>query len=343
MRGWVMGWMLLGSLVLAQDTQAFALRLEQAWRLVKERYYDTGFNGVNWEAVGDAYRLKLREVRDWEGLYRLLDEMYGELRDEHSRVLSPEQARRLLGGGACLSLPFKDQDLLPTAPQPSVSPSPSVPASAPAKPVNPASPPSPPPHPSRSPYEKPQVRFTDGVVIVRISNLVDVAGLSALQDAIRRYEARARGYVLDLRGNPGGLVLRMAEVAGVFMRGVPWRIVSRGLGAIPFPTSPFLGRPQTQKPLVVLIDGNVHSAAEGLAGALKNAGRAYLIGTRSAGNTEALTPYCFPDGGVALVANGVLAPFSGPTWEGRGVEPDLVEADPKEQLEAALRYILRQR
>jgi len=330
--------MLLGSLVLAQDTQAFTLRFEQAWRLVKERYYDTGFNGVDWEAVGDTYRLKLREVRDWDGLYRLLDKMYGELRDDHSRVLSPEQARRLLGGGACLSLPFKDQDLLPTTP-----PNPSTPSSEPARPVNPAPPPSPPPQPPQSPYQTPQVRFTDGGVIVRIGDLIDVAGLLALQDAIRRYEARARGYVLDLRGNPGGLVLRMAEIAGVFMRGVPWRIVSRGLGAIPFPTTPFWGRPQTQKPLVVLIDGDVHSAAEGLAGALKNAGRAYLIGTRSAGNTEALTPYCFPDGGVALVANGVLAPFSGPTWEGRGVEPDLVEADPKEQLEAALRYILRQR
>jgi carboxyl-terminal processing protease len=187
------------------------------------------------------------------------------------------------------------------------------------------------------------VHFTDGVVIVRLSNLVDAAGLSALQDAIRRYDARARGYVLDLRGNPGGLVLRMAEVAGVFMRGVPWRIVSRGMGAVPLPTIPFLGRPQTHKPLVVLIDGSVNSAAGGLAGALKNARRAYIIGTRSAGNTEALTPYCFPDGGVALVANGVLAPFSGPTWEGRGVEPDLVEADPREQLEAALRYILRPR
>ncbi|MGK0618721.1 S41 family peptidase [Meiothermus cerbereus] len=333
MRGWVMGWMLLGSLVLAQDTQAFALRLEQAWRLVKERYYDTGFNGVNWETVGDTYRLKLREVRDWEGLYRLLDEMYAELRDDHSRVLSPEQARRLLGGEPCLSLPFKDQDLLPPSAQPVP---PSSPPQAKPQPTNPT--------PSSSPpYEAPQVRFTDGVVVVRIANLVDKEGLQALQEAIRRYEAGARGYVLDLRGNPGGLVLRMAEVAGVFMRGVPWRIVSRGLGAIPFPTTPFLGRPQTQKPLVVLIDGNVHSAAEGLAGALKNAGRAYLIGTRSAGNTEALTPYCFPDGGVALVANGVLAPFSGPTWEGRGVEPDLVEADPKEQLEAALRYILRQR
>lgn len=337
MRGWVVGLLVLGNLALAQDTQAFAVRLEQAWKLVKERYYDTCFGGVNWDAVGDTYRLKLGEVRNWEELYRLLDDMYGELRDDHSRVLSPNEARRYLSGGQCLALPFKDPDILPTATPPSPSPNPS---SAPIKPTNPAPPPS---QPSRSPYEAPQVRFTDGVVIFRLSNLVDVAGLRALQEAIRRYDARARGYVLDLRGNPGGLVLRMAEVAGVFMRGVPWRIVSRGIGAIPFPTTPFLGRPQTQKPMVVLIDGNVHSAAEGLAGALKNAGRAYLIGTRSAGNTEALTPYCFPDGGVALVANGVLAPFSGPTWEGRGVEPDLVEENPQEQLEAALRHILRQR
>lgn len=336
MRWWVMGLVLWGSLALAQDTQAFAVRLEQAWRLVEERYYDTGFKGVNWEAVGQAYRQRLGEIRDWGGLYRLLDEMYGELRDDHSRVLSPEEARRLLGGAQCLPLPFKDQDLLPNA----TPTNPSTPSARPTQPVNPVSPPS---QPSRTPYETPQVRFTDGVVIVRLSNLVDTAGLSTLQDAIRRYEARARGYVLDLRGNPGGLVLRMAEVAGVFMRGVPWRIVSRGLGGLPLPTTPFLGRPQTQKPLVVLIDENVHSAAEGLAGALKNAKRAYIIGTRSAGNTEALTPYCFPDGGVALVANGVLAPLSGPTWEGRGVEPDLVEENPNEQLEAALRYILRRR
>ncbi|MDW8426591.1 MAG: S41 family peptidase [Meiothermus sp.] len=334
MRWWVVGLWMAASPVLAQSNPDFALRLEQAWRLVKERYYDTAYGGVNWEAVGQSYRLRLGQVRDWEALYRLLDDMYGELRDDHSRVLSPAEARRYLSGGQCLALPFKDQDILPAATQPA----PSSPA-----PTPPASPAPPPAQPARSAYEAPQVRFTDGVVIFRLSNLVDVAGLNALQDAIRRYDARARGYVLDLRGNPGGLVLRMAEVAGIFMRGVPWRIVSRGVGAIPLPTTPFFGRPQTQKPLVVLIDGQVHSAAEGLAGALKNAGRAYLIGTRSAGNTEALTPYCFPDGGVALVANGVLAPFSGPTWEGRGVEPDLVEEDPKEQLEAALRYLLRLR
>lgn len=334
MRGWVVVAMLWAGLALAQPPQAFALRFEQAWKLVKERYYDTQFNGLDWDAVGEAYRRRLGEVTDWEGLYGLLDEMYAELGDAHSRVLNPAQARRLLTGVQCLPLPFKDPEVWPTTPA-----GPSTSGPQPAQPASPA----PPAQPSRSPYEAPQVRFTDGVVIVRISNLVDAAGLQALQEAIRRYEAQARGYVLDLRGNPGGLVLRMAEVAGVFMRGVPWRLISRGLGAVPLPTVPFWGRPQTQKPLVVLIDSGVNSAAEGLAGALKEAKRAYIIGTRTAGNTEALTPYCFPDGGVALVANGVLAPFYGPTWEGRGVEPDLQEEDPGRQLEAALRYILRRR
>lgn len=327
MRGWVVAVMLWAGLALAQP-ETFALRFEQAWKLVKERYYDTQFNGLDWDAVGQVYRRRLGEVADWDGLYRLLDEMYAELGDAHSRVLNPEQAQRLLTGVPCLPLPFKDPEVWPATPA-----SPSTPGPKPA-------PPAPSAQPSRSPYEASQVRFTDGVVIVRMSNLVDAAGLQALQEAIRRYEAQARGYVLDLRGNPGGLVLRMAEVAGVFMRGVPWRLVSRGLGAVPLPTVPFWGRPQTQKPLVVLIDDGVNSAAEGLAGALKETGRAYIIGSRTAGNTEALTPYCLPDGGVALVAGGVLAPFSGPTWEGRGVEPDLLEEDPEQQLEAALRYIL---
>jgi carboxyl-terminal processing protease len=119
MRWWVMGLVLWGSLALAQDTQAFAVRFEQAWRLVKERYYDTSFKGLNWEAIGHAYRQRLGEVRDWDGLYRLLDEMYGELRDDHSRVLSPAEARRLLSG-AC-PCPSKTRICSPTPPHPTLT------------------------------------------------------------------------------------------------------------------------------------------------------------------------------------------------------------------------------
>lgn len=334
---------LLLGLVAAQAPNPYALRFAQAWKLVEDRYYEADYNGHDWAAIGVEYRTKLAGIKDWDALYTLLDEMYERLEDDHSRVLSPALASLYLNGGQCQPLPFKDSDLIVSEAQssgPSTEPSSptartSGASKTPAKSLPPAD-------PSPKVYPAPQVSLRSGVVVFKLSNLIDDDGLSALRDAVRRYDAKARGYVLDLRGNPGGLALRMAEVAGVFMTGVPWRVVSRGVFPLPLPTipPPLAGKPQTTKPLVVLIDEKVNSAAEGLAGALKNAKRAYLIGVRTAGNTEALTPYCFPDGGVALVAGGVLAPFSGPTWEGRGVEPDLVESDPKKQLEAALRYLL---
>ena len=327
------GIVVLLGFALAQDlSNPFAVRLEQAWKLVKERYYDVNFRGYNWDQIGEQYRAKLVDIKDWDSLYNLLDAMYGELNDDHSAVLSPATAKLYLGGSACQALPFKE----PADPSPGQANLPAKTGDSPAAQPKATEPTKP---SDGLAYQPPQVSFADGVVVMKLTNLVDADGLAAIQSAVRRYDAKAKGYVLDLRGNPGGLALRMAEVAGVFMRGLPWRIVSRGIGAIPFPTIPFLGKPQTAKPLVVLIDGRVNSAAEGLAGALKNAKRAYVIGTKTAGNTEALTPYCFADGGVALVANGILAPLSGATWEGRGVEPDLPEADGKKQMNAAVQYI----
>lgn len=332
MRALVLWLGLLLGFAAAQASNPYALRFAQAWKLVEDRYYATDYNGHDWAAIGEEYRAQLARIRDWEALYALLDEMYGRLQDDHSRVLSPTLARMYLKGSECQALPFKDSDL-------SVPEIPSVPGEAAGQPL----PASKPQKAAPKAYPAPQVSLRSGVVVFKLSNLIESEGVSALQNAVRRYDAKAKGYVLDLRGNPGGLVLRMAEAAGVFMTGVPWRLVSRGVFPVPLPTfpPPLAGRPQTTKPLVVLIDEKVNSAAEGLAGALKDAKRAYLIGVRTAGNTEALTPYCFPDGGVALVANGVLAPFSGPTWEGRGVEPDWLEPDPQKQLEAAIRYILK--
>jgi len=59
---------------------------------------------------------------------------------------------------------------------------------------------------------------------------------------------------------------------------------------------------------------------------------------RSAGNVEALLPFCLRDGSQAWIATGVLAPIGGPTWEGRGVEPD-VAATSDAALAAALAYL----
>lgn len=330
--GWLALWLLL-AVGLAQP-DAYSLRFEQAWRLIHERYWDSSYHGVDWNAVGEKYRARLPQIANWAELYALISAMYDEIGDRHTGFLSPEEARYYLVGAQCYPLPFEAE---PVARGSSSPPAPRSPSSVPG----PAQPEKPRPRPEEPAFPPSKVEYRDRIVLLRLSNLVDSSGPQMLRRAIEQHDAQAIGYVLDLRGNPGGLAIRMAEVAGYFMRGVPWRLVTRGFGVSPLPTTPLFGQPLTRKPLVVLIDGEVNSAAEGLAGALKNARRAYLIGTRTAGNTEILLPYCFPDGAVALVASGVLAPFSGPTWEGRGVEPDwVVEEDP---LAAAMEYLKRLR
>lgn len=310
---------------------SYALQFEYAWRLVKDYYWDRGYHGVDWEGVGERYRERLPQIGSWPELDRLIEEMYAQLRDDHSAYLSPDQARLFLSGAQCLSLPYPEAWDRPSGREGAASQR-GQPGLEGPEPQSPTA------------LAPPQVSLRGGAVIVRLSDLIGPQAFSTLASAIRRYEARGfrqrpiKGYVLDLRGNPGGLALRMAEVAGLFLRGIPWRIVSP-MGTLPLPTQPAFGRANTQKPLVVLIDGRVNSAAEGLAGALKEAGRAFVIGQRTAGNTEVLIPYCFPDGAVALVASGVLAPYRGATWEGRGVEPDLPVRGAEAQLEAALRYL----
>ena len=129
----------------------------------------------------------------------------------------------------------------------------------------------------------------------------------------------------------------MMQVAGVFTRGLLWRAITRWSLPLPYPA---LGSPATDLPLAVLVDGDVHSAAEGLAGALQAQGRARVVGATTAGNVEAVLPFCLRDGGQAWIATGVLAPIRGPTWEGRGVVPDL-EVDPTTAATAARAALAR--
>ena len=319
--------LLIGMLVLMAvgayaANDAYLHRFEQAWRLVKDYYYDLDYRGVNWNEVGERYRRLVAAASSWKEVYELLDDMYAELGDDHSRIISPPEAQQALRGALCYSLPFpvpeEDTSEEEAEWQKEVASEES------------------------SDYEWDSFKYNlkDNIGYLRLPNLIDEAIAEDVKKAVKDFDKQGvKGYILDLRGNPGGLALTMAEVAGVFMRGLPWRIVTRTKGVMPQPTIPFWGKPLTEKPLIVLIDKGVNSAAEGLAGALKQAGRATLIGERTAGNTEVIIPYCFPDGGVAMLASGVLAPFNGPTWEGRGVEPDIKINNEKTQLKKALELI----
>lgn len=59
---------------------------DAAWKAVDETFYDPGFRGVDWRAVGDRYRAQLRGVTDDEGLAKLINAMLGELKSSHLYV-----------------------------------------------------------------------------------------------------------------------------------------------------------------------------------------------------------------------------------------------------------------
>lgn len=132
---------------------------------------------------------------------------------------------------------------------------------------------------------------------------------------------RSEGIVLDLRGNPGGLLDEAVEVASSFLDGGP--VVSyerRGKAARTLHA--FSGGDVTT-PLVVLVDGTTASAAEVVAAALQDRNRAVVVGSRTFGKGTVQEPSRISDGsGLELTVGRYLTP-SGRTIEGVGLEPDV--------------------
>jgi carboxyl-terminal processing protease len=66
---------------------------EEVWETIDEKYYDAAFNGVDWRAVRNSYRLLVEQTSGDEDFYVLLKRMVGELHDAHTRFHTPEQRR----------------------------------------------------------------------------------------------------------------------------------------------------------------------------------------------------------------------------------------------------------
>ncbi len=100
-------------------------------------------------------------------------------------------------------------------------------------------------------------------------------------------------------------------------------------------------------PMVTLIDGASHSAAEYFATAMKQSGRATLVGMPTAGNTEGIISFNLPDGSIIRLAVETLILPNGKTMEGTGVIPDVevplgqwgLRQEPDIQLRKALEVV----
>jgi carboxyl-terminal processing protease len=147
-----------------------------------------------------------------------------------------------------------------------------------------------------------------------------------LRKAIAGLEQRGMKHlVLDLRGNPGGLLNVSVEIADRFLdQGI---IVStRGRAAGQSFRYQSRAKPSWRMPLTVLIDHDSASASEILAGALKENGRALVIGpdrTYGKGSVQSIFPLRSAPAGLKLTTAKFYSP-SNRSYSEQGVEPDVV-------------------
>ncbi len=135
---------------------------------------------------------------------------------------------------------------------------------------------------------------------------------------------KLKGYVLDLRNNPGGLLDQAIAVSDAFLdRG---EIVSTR-GRDPEETQRFNARPgdlTNGKPVIVLVNGGSASASEIVAGALQDHKRATLLGSRSfgKGSVQTIIPLGPGNGALRLTTARYYTP-SGRSIQAKGIVPDI--------------------
>ena len=168
----------------------------------------------------------------------------------------------------------------------------------------------------------------DDVGYIRITQFTEQTneGLKkAIADLTAQDGDKLKGFVLDLRNNPGGLLDQAITVSNAFLnRG---EIVStRGRNADE--TQRFTARPGNDltkgKPVVVLINGGSASASEIVAGALQDHKRATMIGTRSfgKGSVQTIIPLGNGNGALRLTTARYFTP-SGRSIQAKGIVPDI--------------------
>ncbi|MCC0037579.1 MAG: S41 family peptidase [Brucellaceae bacterium] len=170
-------------------------------------------------------------------------------------------------------------------------------------------------------------RTEDDVGYLKITSFTEKT-FDDLQSAIETISAqipedKLKGYVLDLRLNPGGLLDQAVSVSDTFLdRG---EIVSTR-GRDPKDVSRFDSRPGDKiggKPLIVLVNGGSASASEIVAGALQDHRRATVLGTRSFGKGSVQTIIPLAENGALRLTTALYYTPAGKSIQGKGITPDI--------------------
>jgi carboxyl-terminal processing protease len=158
----------------------------------------------------------------------------------------------------------------------------------------------------KSVSKDPPLPVKDNIGYIRLSSFLSKKASDEVKDALKS-ESTKQGYILDLRGNPGGLLTNAINIADFFLDhgGIVSTVDRDGYKE----TKSSSGGVLTNKPLVVLINEGSASASEILSGALRDNNRAILVGKKSFGKGLVQEINSLPDGsGVNITTQKYLTP-----------------------------------
>ena len=180
-----------------------------------------------------------------------------------------------------------------------------------------------------------ETEINDDILYIKLSDFSEKAP-SAMKEALEKHKEFS-GMVLDLRGNGGGDLDSLIEVAELLLP-----------SGILLTTEDAKGRrieyrikddEYTDVPLAVLVNGKTASASEVLAACVKETGRGCLVGETTYGKGLVQTIIPFSDGSMLKLTIEKYYTSEGNYINEVGIEPDIIVEDYDKQTTAAFEYV----
>jgi len=166
----------------------------------------------------------------------------------------------------------------------------------------------------------------DNVGYIRIASFQEKTA-EEIKKALQEINVKAaplKGLVLDMRYNPGGLYNQAVEVSEVFLKS---GVIVSTRGRVKNMDSKFMAKDDGNEPtcpIVVLVNEGTASAAEIVAGALQDKGRALLLGTQTFGKGSVQTVIPLEDGSALKLTTAKYYTPKGRSIQAEGITPDIV-------------------
>ena len=163
--------------------------------------------------------------------------------------------------------------------------------------------------------------LSDSVGYIKLKQITQNSA-DLVRQAISDLDAQgAQSFVLDLRDNPGGYLTQAVDISSLFVKsGIIVRIQTKSADET---TKNATGTVATEKPLVVLVNGNTSSSAEVIAAALQDNQRATIIGAKTMGKGSVQVTHDLTFGGALRYTAAYYKSPLGYDIDGLGINPDI--------------------